>query len=291
MFKAAAAISSVKPSKGTQTAICVKTLKSQDTQTDWPADVNPGFDVKAAECQCSRADLPFTDVDVRDADFHISTEFSLQTSNIRSSTPVPTSTATHMEQDEAMPPISRPVQALHDKTTDESYHPSFDESLEDSEGPALSLMDCRKFVVFEESLMQLFKEGKVWEAEQRVMFANFNEAIHLAGDGRCDSPGFSAKYMTYSFVEAKSSKVIHFVQVQLGENKDVQTSNAMEKYSLIKGLELLKAKDIEIVSLTTDRHPGIIKHMRTNEQGIDHKFDTWDVAKSKYSKVIVNFSF
>ncbi|KAH6921213.1 hypothetical protein HPB50_027799 [Hyalomma asiaticum] len=57
----------------------------------------------------------------------------------------------------------------------------------------------------------------VCEAEQqRVMFANFNEAIHLAGDGRCDSPGFSAKYMTYSFMEAKSSKVIHFVQVQLG---------------------------------------------------------------------------
>ncbi|KAH6932810.1 hypothetical protein HPB50_009795 [Hyalomma asiaticum] len=145
---------------GTQTAICVKALKSQDTQTDCPADVKPGFDVKAAECHCSRADLSFTDVDVRDADFDISMELSRQTSNIRSSTPVPTSAATHMQQDEAMSPISRPIQALHDKTTDESYHPSFDESLEDSEAPALSLMDCRKFAVFEESLMQLFKECK-----------------------------------------------------------------------------------------------------------------------------------
>lgn len=43
------------------------------------------------------------------------------------------------------------------------------------------------------------------------------KTIDLAGDGRCDSPGFSAKYCTYSFHEASTKKVIHIEQVQVGE--------------------------------------------------------------------------
>lgn len=43
------------------------------------------------------------------------------------------------------------------------------------------------------------------------------KAIDLAGDGRCDSPGFSAKYCTYTFHEATTKKIIHMEQVQVGE--------------------------------------------------------------------------
>lgn len=44
-----------------------------------------------------------------------------------------------------------------------------------------------------------------------------SQTIDLAGDGRCDSPGFCAKYCTYSFHEARTKKIIHIEQVQVGE--------------------------------------------------------------------------
>ena len=39
----------------------------------------------------------------------------------------------------------------------------------------------------------------------------------LGGDGRCDSPGFSAKYGSYSFMELDYNVVLHVELVQVGE--------------------------------------------------------------------------
>ena len=52
------------------------------------------------------------------------------------------------------------------------------------------------------------------------------EKVVLVGDGRCDSPGLSAKYCTYTFVEANTGKVVDAVVVPVTE---VSSSNAMEK--------------------------------------------------------------
>ena len=48
----------------------------------------------------------------------------------------------------------------------------------------------------------------------------------LAGDGRCDSPGHSAKYGTYTVLDVKSNKIVDFKVVSVCE---VKNSNAMEK--------------------------------------------------------------
>jgi len=32
--------------------------------------------------------------------------------------------------------------------------------------------------------------------------------VTLIGDGRCDSPGHSAKYCTYTFMEPESGKIV-----------------------------------------------------------------------------------
>lgn len=116
------------------------------------------------------------------------------------------------------------------------------------------------------------------------MLKSLNGAANLAGDGRCDSPGFSAKYLTYSFMDTSSDKIVHFVQVQVGENDQVQSSNAMEKFGCIKGLEELRGNGVEVASLTTDRHAAIKKHMRTKEPDVLHKFDVWHVAKGRSLK-------
>ena len=49
------------------------------------------------------------------------------------------------------------------------------------------------------------------EQHQRIMDrVKTDETIHLCGDGRCDSPGFSAKYGTYSFMDDMTKEIIHF---------------------------------------------------------------------------------
>jgi len=39
----------------------------------------------------------------------------------------------------------------------------------------------------------------------------------LAGDGRCDSPGKSAKYFTYSVMESESNQILYFKDVDKRE--------------------------------------------------------------------------
>ena len=42
-------------------------------------------------------------------------------------------------------------------------------------------------------------------------------AIHLNGDGRCDSPGHNAKYGTYTLMYDDTGKVVTFSVVQVSE--------------------------------------------------------------------------
>ncbi|KAG0444246.1 hypothetical protein HPB47_014008 [Ixodes persulcatus] len=61
-------------------------------------------------------------------------------------------------------------------------------------------------------------QPKVYERRNTELLERLRgKAIDLAGDGRCDSPGFSAKYCTYTFHEATTKKIIHMEQVQVGE--------------------------------------------------------------------------
>ena len=58
--------------------------------------------------------------------------------------------------------------------------------------------------------------------------------INLNGDGRCDSPGHSAKYGTYTLMDNDSGKVVAFRVVQVSE---VTSSNAMEKEGFKRCIE------------------------------------------------------
>ncbi|XP_037529147.1 uncharacterized protein LOC119406472 [Rhipicephalus sanguineus] len=53
--------------------------------------------------------------------------------------------------------------------------------------------------------------------------------VDLAGDGRCDSPGYSAKYLAYSVLAAQNGCILHTEQVQVGESPEVPNSVSMEK--------------------------------------------------------------
>ncbi|KAG0445395.1 hypothetical protein HPB47_015831 [Ixodes persulcatus] len=122
---------------------------------------------------------------------------------------------------------------------------------------------------------------KVWTEHQDELLEQLNDSpVDLSGDGRCDSPGFPAKYLTYSVYAPQINKILHCEQVQVGECEEVRASVQMEKQGFIRSLKFLKTKDIKVRSLTTDRHRSIAKHMREVEPEVVHYFDMWHVSKS-----------
>ncbi|KAM7286362.1 uncharacterized protein ISCGN_030184 [Ixodes scapularis] len=128
---------------------------------------------------------------------------------------------------------------------------------------------------------------KVWNAEQECILEEMRSAggAHLSGDGRCDSPGFSAKYGTYSFYSNTLNKIVHTEQVQVGENDAVQASSHMEKVGFMRGFNYLQENNIDVLSFTTDRHVSIKKEMATNHPDVSHYFDVWHFAKGITNKL------
>lgn len=58
----------------------------------------------------------------------------------------------------------------------------------------------------------------VWQRHQQVIFENCQgKFLTVGGDGRCDSPGFCAKYGTYSCMDLDTNKILdlQLVQVQV----------------------------------------------------------------------------
>lgn len=127
---------------------------------------------------------------------------------------------------------------------------------------------------------------KMWRKERKnVMDMLRNkELVVLIGDGRCDSPGHSAKYCTYTLMESSSGMVVDTVVIPV---TDAPNSNAMEKAGFIKAVETVLNENIKIDTISTDGHVQIRKMMRVDSRfnGIQHQFDPWHVAKEISKKL------
>ena len=66
--------------------------------------------------------------------------------------------------------------------------------------------------------------------------------IQLGGDGRCDSPGHTAKYCTYSVMEQRLLKMLHFHVTNVAETDE----------GLIKVFEKLNESDVVYHPFHTD---------------------------------------
>ena len=82
----------------------------------------------------------------------------------------------------------------------------------------------------------------------------------LAGDGRNDSPGSSAKYCAYSLMEQTTGHIVHCEIIDKRET-GLKSPN-MERLGLQRSLQRLKAvSDMHIAELTTDASLAIISTM------------------------------
>ena len=100
--------------------------------------------------------------------------------------------------------------------------------------------------------------------------------LNLDGDSRCDSPGHSAKYGTYTLIDEDIGNVVAFQVVQVTE---VTSSNAMEKEGFKRCKELLGGKDITISRITTDRYVSITSAMAKDHPNIKHQYDVRHPSK------------
>ena len=60
--------------------------------------------------------------------------------------------------------------------------------------------------------------NETWKSHQESILQNFKDnPLHILGDGRCDSPEYSAKYCTYTLVEKDTGLIVDFQLVQVSE--------------------------------------------------------------------------
>ncbi|KAH7941695.1 hypothetical protein HPB49_016128 [Dermacentor silvarum] len=115
---------------------------------------------------------------------------------------------------------------------------------------------------------------KVWTNQQNVLFDEaIGRPLRVAGDGRADSPGHSAKYGTYSLLD-----------IELNKSNETKGSNHMELEGLKRTLQICEANGLEISTLFTER-PSQIKAFTSKETSIEHNFDCWHVAKMLKKKL------
>ncbi|KAG0429539.1 hypothetical protein HPB47_023554 [Ixodes persulcatus] len=149
----------------------------------------------------------------------------------------------------------------------------------------LEVFSDQTFYKYQKSLLFPAIDEVYLQEQQDLVRQLEDQDVDITSDGRFDSPGFSAKFLTYTAHVQQINKILHSIQVQLGESERAMASVNMEKEGLIKLLEFFKEKRIHVNSLGTDRHPAIRKHMEVHEPGTAHYFDIWHISKSVKKKL------
>ncbi|KAK3739297.1 hypothetical protein QZH41_019550, partial [Actinostola sp. cb2023] len=128
-----------------------------------------------------------------------------------------------------------------------------------------------------------------WKSYQSKMIQKLKEtgeALVIAGVGRHDSMGHSAKYCAYTIFCCTIPLILHFSIVQ---RNVAGNSPAMEYLAFQNCLTYLLGCGVPLGTLITDRHSSIIKHMRERLNNIKHYFDLWHIKKKIY-KVLAKIS-
>ena len=81
----------------------------------------------------------------------------------------------------------------------------------------------------------------------------------LSGDGRCNSPGKSAKYCTYSLTDSETNKIVYMDTV---DKRDVALkSPIMEREGFKKSMDTFIRNGVKISEVVTDASTQVISTM------------------------------
>ena len=93
---------------------------------------------------------------------------------------------------------------------------------------------------------------------QDKLLSEYNDkSVVLRGDGRCDSPGKSAKYCTYSLMDSENDKILYVETVD--KHKVGLKSPNMEREAFKRSMQYLtNKKGIKISEIVTDASTAVI---------------------------------
>ena len=91
--------------------------------------------------------------------------------------------------------------------------------------------------------------------EQSAMPICLFSISYFSGDGRNDSPGFSAMYCTYTLMDHETKDIV-YMEI-MDKRMTGGNSPAMEKEALHKSLEALKDNNVPMAELVTDAHTSV----------------------------------
>ena len=126
-----------------------------------------------------------------------------------------------------------------------------------------------------EYLFPVIHNNYVMQHDAVLEFLRGNN-LKLSGDGQCDSPGYSAKYCTYSLMDSATDLILDYKLIQSSETG---SSVAMEKEGLRRSLNYLLEQGVSIVTIATDRHRGVGALMKSNYADINYQYDVWHMTK------------
>ncbi|KAH7979003.1 hypothetical protein HPB49_007764 [Dermacentor silvarum] len=173
-----------------------------------------------------------------------------------------------MRQRCSTPLCSEPSMTYEDNTHDKTYEPTLNSSVASSGEPPAA----RKFIVYDECLLQVFQacktcrlpaEPSLQDEKRRLTqtVVSCGGAARVAGDSRADSPGYSAKYGVYSMLETNLNRIIDIELVQCNE---VSSSTHMELKGLKRALASLDESGVNVTEAVTDRHPQVRRSVLPN---------------------------
>jgi solute carrier family 8 (sodium/calcium exchanger) len=141
----------------------------------------------------------------------------------------------------------------------------------------LQIMSNTTFYRLQEMYLMPVVQAEYDKQQISLLAALSNEKVFLVGDGQCDSPGHSAKYLTYTVMHDETEFVLasHVICVH-----EVANSNAMELEGLKRCLQTVCDYGVNIEGIATDRHPQINSYMDKERQDLVHQFDIFHTAKS-----------
>ena len=127
------------------------------------------------------------------------------------------------------------------------------------------------------SVNQVFKQYR-----EKIIEKCRQETLHLAGDGRSDSPGYNAKYGTYTLMNTSTNEILDFYVVHVST---AGNSSRTEKRGLEILLHKIESYNLKINYLTIDRHVQIRAFMKKEKPQTKHQFDIWHVGKNIKKKL------
>lgn len=127
-----------------------------------------------------------------------------------------------------------------------------------------------------------------WEEKRGEVISKLQPkaSVVVLGDGRMDSPGFSAQYCTYSVMENASKEIISMVTVD--KCKTAPNRVIMEKEAFTRTFDTLHQEIENLSEICTDPHSQIAALFTKGiykSWGVKHTLDMWHGSKNLGKKI------